>query len=291
MHMKRFFVGGITLYMALSACEKKAELNVPYEGDRIVVNSFIQPDSPVYIRVTKSVPVTVYSEDQFPTLSSAKVHLLENGNDMGTLQWQEIKGKGYFVSTKPAVYGNRYTVTVANEGLKAVEASDTIPGLASISNASALRNANRVSFLMKDQIGVDNYYRIRLFTADETAAALGIIRPKATVVYRLDPTYNTIFLAELTSSYYNTLLIGDSRFDGRDVQFVLQTQDFIKDKYIIAEISALTESAYQYLQTAGSQGGITGLIGSEPIRVFSNVQNGYGIVAGINTRQLLLKVE
>ncbi|UCJ07321.1 DUF4249 domain-containing protein [Chitinophaga pendula] len=289
--MKRFFVGGITLYMTLSACEKKAELNVPYEGDRIVVNSFIQPDSPVYIRVTKSVPVTVYSEDQFPTLSSAQVHLLENGNDVGVLQWQEIKGKGYFVSKRPAARGNRYTIKVANEGLTPVEASDTIPAVATITNAYAQRNANRVSFLLEDWEGVDNYYRIRLFKADEDAAALGIIRPKATVAYRLDPTYNTVFLAELTSSYYNTLLIGDSRFDGRKIQFVLQTQDVINDKYIIAEISALSESAYHYLQTAGSQGGITGLVVSEPTRVFSNVQNGYGIVAGINTRQLLLKVE
>ncbi len=49
--MKRWM---LLLMVAATACEKVVEMDVPYDGDRIVVNSFIQPDSAVYIRVTRS---------------------------------------------------------------------------------------------------------------------------------------------------------------------------------------------------------------------------------------------
>ncbi len=41
---------------ALPACEKAANIPVAYEGDRIVVNSLVQEDSVVYLRLTRSQP-------------------------------------------------------------------------------------------------------------------------------------------------------------------------------------------------------------------------------------------
>ncbi|WP_341842774.1 hypothetical protein [Chitinophaga caseinilytica] len=41
---------------ALAACEQSADIPVPYEGDRIVVNSLVQEDSVIYLRLTRSQP-------------------------------------------------------------------------------------------------------------------------------------------------------------------------------------------------------------------------------------------
>jgi hypothetical protein len=286
--MRAFIVYTLGLVFMLAACERQAPINVPYEGDKIVLNTFIQPDSPVYIRVTKSEPVAAQELD-FKELEQAQVSLLGNGEPFAKLRRQVINGRGYFVSDRLARQGLRYTVTAAATGLTAVSASDTIPPQPAISDLYAQKDGNQIRFTLKDP-GASSYYRIRVYRADSSGGALHIPRDTPQLEYRLDPSFNDSFADIIRNAYYRDIVIDNQRIAGKTVAFLLQTRYMISSKYLMLEVSSLTQGAFRYLRTRDAQQADSIALGP-PVKVYSNVENGYGIVAGINTKRISVKVK
>ncbi|GAA0525978.1 DUF4249 domain-containing protein [Chitinophaga japonensis] len=288
--MRAIIVCTLTLLMLSVACRQDADLHLPYEGDRIVVNTFIQADSPVYIRVTRSEPVAVLDDLQFDELPDAQVALLENGAPFAPLHWQQINGRGYFVSELPARPGQRYTVTATATGLTPVSGSDSLPAEPVVHSLSALRTANSIRFILEDPAAATNYYRIRLYKADSVD---GVIQPYQKIDFRLDPAYNNNFADIVSDSYYKDVVIHDERIAGKEVLLVLQTQQQVNYDYVVAEVAGLSESGYRYLQSLNNQvengQDSTNILG-QPIKVYTNIENGYGIVAGLHARRIHCRV-
>lgn len=285
MCMKYFFVGAIGLSMLLSACEEREEITLPYEGDKIVVNTLIQPDSVIYIRVTRSVPSNIYDDAGYKDIPGATVTLTADETSVLPLQVQTIKGLSYYVSGQKAVRGQQYKVAVAASGLQPVTATDTLPPPPVAANASAQRNSSRVQFTLQDQSASTDYYRIRIYMTD---AATG---QGAFLLFRLDPAFNNNLVEYFSTGNYNSLIMNDERFNGKPVNFVLQTADPIMNAgEITVEVSALTYTTYRYFSTLAAQRDAGTALGSH-VRVFTNVANGYGIVGGINTRKMIFKIQ
>jgi hypothetical protein len=290
--MRPFNIYTISLLILLAACQRESRIDIPYDGDKIVVNSLIQPDSLIYIRVTQSKPVKEYVNLQFPQLSNATVVLEENGIQLPAPQWMEIGGKGYYVSQGVASAGKKYTVSVAYSGLTSVSAADSTPSLPDIKEGIAQKASNRVRFILKDNGAEKNYYRIRVYNA---AVVAGVISPlrQDTVNFRLDPSYNNNFIDMIGDAYYSEVLLSDERINDKEVAFVLQTSKEVTAKYMIVEVSNLTNGAYKYLDATYRQriGHDASGISFDPTAIYSNVENGYGIIAGVNAARLSFAVQ
>ncbi|WP_161596625.1 DUF4249 domain-containing protein [Chitinophaga vietnamensis] len=283
--MQRIFVYAVLLVMILCGCERRVDINLPYEGDRLVINSLIQPDSVVYARVTRSIPANVYNEGAFAEVRDAGVTLEEDGKvlPMAALQ---IGGNMWYVSSQPAVLGRHYKISASKSGLSSVYAADTLPPPPNVSNASAQRNSSRVRFTLKDRPGAADYYRLRIFAYGPSG------QPDTMRLFRLDPSFNNNVIDVIAEANYTSMIMSDERFDGKTLTFVLQTKDpIVNAKQLMIEVSELTYNSWQYLKTASAQLENSGSIVTEPVRVFTNVVNGYGIVGGINTRRLVFKVD
>ncbi|MBW8688061.1 DUF4249 domain-containing protein [Chitinophaga rhizophila] len=279
------------LVIAFTACRKESRIDIPYQGDKIVLNSLIQPDSLIYFRITRSKPVKEYQNLQFPEIKGADITLLENGKRLPAPVWKVINGKGYYVSQAFAQAGKQYAVRVAYDGLTSVLAADSTPGHPEISDAFAQKTANRVRFTLRDNAAERNYYRIRVYNADTVN---GIVTPmkRDTVKFRLDPSFNNNFFDVIGNTYYSEVLLKDDRISGKEVQFVLQTNKQVTASYMMVEVSNLTESAYKYLDNTFAQRLENRLEFSlQPVDIYSNVTNGYGIIAGVNARVLSFAVE
>ncbi len=289
--MRPFSLYAILLIIVMAACEKESRIDIPYEGDKIVLNSLIQPDSLMYIRVTKSKPVKESGNLRFPELAGAVVTLQEDGTTLPAPRWTVINGKGYYVSQGVAKVGARYTVNVSYTGLASVVAVDSTPTRPATRDAFAQKTSNRVRFSLKDNAAEKNYYRIRVYNADTVN---GVIVPlkQDTVKFRLDPSYNNNFIDIIGNAYYSEVLLTDERINGKDVLFVLQTSKEIIASHMIVEVSGLTRGAFKYLDGTYSQRLEDRLDFSiDPVNIFSNVENGYGIVAGVNAGRLSFSVE
>lgn len=288
--MRHSFIYTLLLSLVFAACQKESKIMIPYEGDKIVLNSFIQPDSLIYIRVTKSKPVKEYGNLQFPALDNAAVELLENGAPI-PVYWKMINGRGYYVTEATAKEGKRYTVNVANSGLTSVSAADSIPGKPEIKNGSAVKAGTRVRFTLNDNAAEMNYYRIRIFNAD-TIGGVIVADRQDTVKFRLDPAYSNSFIDLIGDSYYSEVMVTDERINGNEILFVLQTSKPVSSRYMIVEVTGLNKGGYQYLKVTYSQR-LEGTyeFSLAPANIFTNVESGYGIVAGMNASQLVFAVQ
>lgn len=284
--MRKLFI--FLFIIPLFSCVKESRIEIPYTGDKIVVNSLIQPDSLIYIRVTSSKKVTEYS---FDPLEAASLVLLENGITLPTPTYKLINGYGYFVSQSVAKTGSHYSIQVANEGLTAVSGGDSTPVRPKISDGYAQHALNRVRFTMQEDGSRTNYYRLRIYNAVE-ADGNWVIDRTDTIRFRLDPALNNDLPDIITNDYKSESIMTDANFNGKTVQFVLQTEKEVSSSHMIIELSALTPDAWHYLQTTASQRlSDAQNFSLDPENAYSNVENGYGIVAGVNAARLLFTVE
>lgn len=268
----------------LAACETKVDIPIPYDGDKIVLNSLIQPDSLLYLRVTRSQPPGAVS---FPEITDAQVTVKAGGTRI-PVALKVIGGKSYFVSDAPIAPGLPYGAEVSAAGLDTVWAADTLPRRPILSQLFAQVNGSRVKFLLKDAPGRD-YYRFRLYAGRKNDA--GQLVPAKRLRYRFDPSYNNSFTDLITNSYLESNLIPDERFDGREITVVMQTEMVSQPgDIIIVEVMALTLNSWQYLKTLELQNANESNFLLEPNRVHTNVTNGYGIFGGVNAAQLALEI-
>jgi hypothetical protein len=72
---------------------------------------------------------------------------------------------------------------------------------------------------------------------------------------------------------------------------VLETEYPINATRMMLEVSSLTCGGYRYFRSADAQVRNGGILITEPVTVYTNVQNGYGIVAGINSKRLVFSTE
>ncbi|MRG48898.1 DUF4249 family protein [Chitinophaga sp. SYP-B3965] len=280
--MKRWI---LLLVIGVMACEKKVEIEVPYAGDKIVVNSFIQPDSAIYLRVTRSQPP---GASTFPEIPDAAITFTA-GNMNIPLQWQVINGKGYFVSTMPAPQHVSYNIKVIAPGLDTVTASDTLPRQPLLSQPFAQAGGNRVKFVLKDMKGWDAY-QFRIYKGVMNAANQVVLSER--LQYRFDPSYNNNFTDLITENYQEVNFITDERFDGNEISVVMQTRNVnVKGEYIILEVTGLTFDAFKYYKTLELQAINDGNPLVDLNRVHSNINKGYGILAGVNAARLQLEIK
>jgi hypothetical protein len=110
---------------------------------------------------------------------------------------------------------------------------------------------------------------------------------------RLDPAFGDNFIDIIGNTYHSEILISDERINGRDFEFVMQTEKEMKSNTnLIIEVSGLSKGAYKYLlATVSQRQDDDAFMTLDPVNIYSNVQNGYGIVAGVNAGVFGFKVE
>ncbi|WP_295120349.1 DUF4249 domain-containing protein [uncultured Chitinophaga sp.] len=266
-----------------TSCLKTVDMDLPYDGDKIVVNAFMQVDSVVYIRVTKSEPP---GSNSFTELDKATVSLFENDQEIPVTR-KVINGLGYFVSARQIKYGYNYKVKATADNLTAVSAVDSLPQQPMVGLPSGFVGGNRIQFKLQDRAGFTDYYRFRIYLAEVSG---GRPVPVTPLKVRFDPSYNNEFIDIFSREYYVTNIISDERFSGSEVNVVMQTENPLPaDQYLVVEVTALTPTAFKYLKSLQYQGANVENPLVEPATVFSNVTGGYGIVAGINSTRVPFK--
>ncbi|MEC5142110.1 DUF4249 domain-containing protein [Chitinophaga sp. 212800010-3] len=284
--MKYIFVVALLLGVFLIACERNEDIKMPYEGDKIVVNSLIQPDSVIYIRVTRSIPSNKFDDAGYADIKEATVSLSADGVPVAPLTAQQINGRYYYVSAQTAALGRKYTIQVAAPGLSPVAGTDTLPAAPQAGNAAGQSNSSRIQFTLKDNPLSKDYYKIRLYKTDTSGNNGSFLN------FRLDPAFNNNLVDFFTKGDYSMLIMDDERFDGKRVNFVLQTENLLTGPAkITVEVSALTFSSYQYFNSLQAQKESGRGVVPYPIRVYSNITNGYGIVGGINTKRMTFNIQ
>jgi len=282
-------IGCFLSILFFSACEKEVNIDLPYEGNKIVINSLIMKDSLVYARLTNSTQLS--SVSGFPIPDGAKVDLYENDVMKETMVRRNIFGREYFVSALKAIGGKKYTLKASATGMDFAEGSDTIPrkpsfiptefketGTANTLKAKLVININ-------DPAGEKNYYRLRLYGADTNHLPVG---PRITVdkndfyYFRVDNIASNYDFDIFGDIDYWQIYFTDDKFDGRLVSLTVNINYFSSAiQYIAPELVHLSRESYRYLQSRDNQFNNEDNPFTEAVVVYNNIKGGYGIVGGM----------
>ncbi len=270
-------------FLFLASCSKVVDYEIPYQGDKIVLNGLLTPDSVVQVSVFRSIPVGKEIGIEKIIISNAYVELWEDSIKIENLLHTQ---KGIYRSPsqfRPKI-GKGYKIKVTAEGLSSVETEmEYIPEMPILTSAnfqdSIFISTNRavvakMTFIITQTLK-DDYYWV-----DFRGYKDGIVKyPNQTWVVK-----NINSCGADNYGMYASFIFSDEcqSFPSFPIEIKTETSDYDgRFDSIKVSIASINKQFYDYQNVIAHQpiGGFDGTF-SEGKTLPSNVKGGNGILVG-----------
>ena len=295
------FILAFIIFGLCASCDTVVELDVPREESRLVVNSFFGPDTTFAMLLSQS--EFILDEQDFEAISGASATILdEDGDTLGTLEEQE---PGFYTSNIKPQPGETYRLEVSKRGYETVRAENQIPAdSARINNIEIRRfddhsTALRLSIWIDDPPGSD-YYELYGLSKTVLYNESDTLRSTDNLHFNTDDPIFGDFDRDNEVVRGSYLLFDDALFDGNTRKITLTTSFRYSSCSPSSECEAETdvtlylrktsEAYYRYKETSKLQDDLSANPFAEPVPVFNNIENGFGIFAGYNVSAYPLEV-
>jgi len=280
------------MILSLFGCVKILNEDLKSKSPKLVLNAVISPDSLFTVNVSHTLNIfDDESEQNLPFIDSADVKLYENGDFLTRLT---NIGYGYYVN--PGYYpseGNNYRIEVSYGDYHPVETETAIPPVVTILEFDTvlLRSTDEYSGTTVKYIGLLKYKdpgeKENQYQLSATCTDYGPDGKIYTYKSSLWPVEGD---KKFFDSWYNGRLVWDDGYtNGNEVtvRFVFfDNYDYEKSKSresgllrFTFQFQSITREYLTYLKSYGvyvETGGSADPF-SEPVVIYSNVENGYGI--------------
>lgn len=301
----------------LSACTVTVEPEIAQLPDRLVVNALLVPDQPFGIRVSSSRYILAET-DTFASVDDAQVTLFEDGRAVAQ---PEHTGAGWYASEFWPQPGHRYDLQVSSETRGTVAASSELHPAVAIQQLTAdsvptriisCAGANCTSEYITDyelqlrltDPGGHGFYEVLGYATvqdsvpvrNNTGDSVGyevLQRPHRLNFVTDDLAIDRANLGVAGDSIFGTsLLFSNNIFAGKSYTLSFATDNDQPRRAVRLTIllRTLSEAQYQYLRTRWLAEDTSGDPFAEPVPVFSNVENGYGIFASYSVDSVVVKL-
>lgn len=308
----------ILSFLLLSACYRRLDLEAYRTTPKMVINSAFSPDTVVMASVSR----TWFHTESMPdvTLRNAKVELYIDGVFKEEMPWKAytywkpqfwlgedlgewITDTLYLSNTIP-LPGQTVRIVATTPEYGTAWAEDIVPRKVEIEDLTIRNNLEggdvifyQITF--QDPPGQANYYSLQIWGDDEHLGAF--------LDFSVDPVFNRqqgaldeVFGSGLTN--WRGRVFSDELFDGK--RYTLQVREVVRldmDRATRRHVRlySLTEPYYQYLFSLQNisdddesiMGGLTNIGLAEPVRIYSNVEGGTGIVGGCQWVETLIDLK
>jgi hypothetical protein len=286
----------------LSGCEKDIDFSGKKPSPKTAVNSIINARSDTnQIKISES--VFDYSDQEPGIVENPEIHLNINGKECNQLWMDTVDGiHTYYKFVAKLNIGDKVELSAHTQKHGTVKGYDNVPDTAVIKNIeSSWFKKDGFSYLrlyvtLKDNPHERNFYRI-------------IVKSKANITHPSvqEPlkywNFNTIFIDDemlfqsLTEKNENGKspdfyrIFSDELFQGREytLNVYIQYDNYAENpdanyvrQYIKVELHTLSEKLYQNLHSQELASGMAGDVFYEPVKIYTNIQGGYGILGIYN---------
>lgn len=304
-----------SLIILLAACETVVDVDIPDETSRLVPNAFLEDGQPMVLRLTQS--QSILTNRPLQAVSGAAVTVQEeDGEEINLIEEPETPGVYY--AARRAVAGERYTLSITKDGFESAEATAFIRDPIAIEALDYDTTVTRYRYDYGDSIvvGEDIDISEMRITFDDPAAERNfyelavIIRQSYvetvydeegnpftdTVVYYIqqylesdDPAFagsQGDFVEGEDAVYGELLTFSDEFLNGDRYTLRFKPQIYFygegDSRTVLVVLRTISEERYLYFQSADLQYYNDGNPFAEPVQVYSNVSNGFGIFAGFS---------
>ena len=282
----------LILVCSLNSCTKELPFAPEVEASKLVINSYFSSDSLWKVHLTQS--RSVVDTNALDQVQNGVVNI-RDGN--GTLVTTLIdQGDGFFRSaTEIPQQGATYQIEASAPGFEAVTAENRIPTSFQVLSFDTLttwfEDSSRtmefeISF--QDPPGEQNFYevgfyrtfeRVDFFTGD-TIFSYGPLPFSCG-----DPNVETSQqIEDGLDSYFDQIWLKDETFDGEihTLKFTIPrwTLDDPIEPDAVLVFANGSEDYYLHRKSHIIAEGTEGNPFAQPVQVYSNIENGYGIFAG-----------
>ena len=266
----------------LAACQDPIDLKkLPSYTEKSVINGSLNNLSNIEFSLSKS--AYAYNTSSPGRINSPVIIVLEDGQPL-SVSYDPVNSK-YFTNSRPKP-GSTYFISVESENATAL-ASTKMPNAFSGSSKLVINGgidqtgvpSDLISISWTDNGAENNYYKINFYYYSELAQTF--------VPFSYSTTDQVLLSTETIKTNDGGYVFKDDLFNGKSktlsaVPSFGLTSPTAPYKYLI-QLRNMSEEYYKYLTTLqrfrDAQDFGNGLF-SEPIVVYSNINNGLGIWAG-----------
>lgn len=281
----------ILLLLIMLGCQKPVELDLPEFTNQPVVNCFFNNEEPFAVYVSKTAG---QFDSVLVQVDDAQVRIFNGDRLVADLPL--VEDGTYSDSTVIPEIGVLYTIKVNVPGYPEVSASDSIPSLFSEFTYKSFKEKawysedgmqfSGFTFQIDDQPGANFFevhYRAELFNHNKINDTIKYHGFEYGALFCFDP----VVKEETTEEMFT-----DRTFDGKSIDLELMNQIvpfYLDDDSVNFVVQVIEPSAsyYRYRliydkHSSAQYSDFFNLI--EPVVMYSNIENGYGIFAGYRSK-------
>ncbi len=307
--MKNIF--RILILCSLLGCELVLDIDQPNFQPSLVINGFLTPDSVVRVVLSKNSYVlddSRYFSNYF--VDGAEIQLFENNELIGTFSedttWdsEEIDFTGlYYLDYFPKM-NMEYRIEARRDGYEPISVSERLESrnfeieINSVDTAISEWGGTvyEITTELQDSPGND-FYELSVFYSffQPIYSEDTITKGPRTVQRAWIETDNLVFEDHLPGHH---MVFKDDLFEGESYQIKFDVQAYYFDPNmsfdpeleLIVTMRSTTESYYNYHYSTSLQRWVSGDPFAQPVQVYSNVSNGFGILAGYQSKAITFEI-
>jgi hypothetical protein len=283
----------------MAACETAVEVDVPIHDPQLVATAFFTSDSLWAVRVESSVDYTSHF-DPAP-VNDAVVEILSEGRVLETLAYSDT-GRYVGVGSRPAI-DREYTLRVTAPGFDQVEGADRLPEPPHVASFRERSTGSRtievgLDLVLEDPAGADNYYGLFVVQSrwefKQSAQSIRPLPPTLTTFESADEALDDGLLDFLDRDLrlYRMVFFDDATFDGAQKSLTLRLAYEAPDQAAELQIRrgfalvlvTVSKPLFDYWKGADRQIVSNENPFAEPVRIESNMSNGFGVFGGFQYR-------
>jgi hypothetical protein len=280
----------ISLCLINMACRKDIEFDEEEIETRIVVNGIFSENDSLLIHLSESRNVLFYDEGNLPFLSKAQVKLIDgNDNTLGLFSY--LSEGQYYLPLTSLEAGQYYKLRISNPGFEDILAESVLPEAISITNIDTIRKKRNMDFQVsfKDDPLEINYYSLSVIATSYTTIELepGVFETKkwengwSCTKDNINQSGSIDRNGEFCSSIF---LFNDETFNGSNYTFILNKYIDETTDTVFVELRNMSEAYFKYRVSYEKY--FQNIINNpfaEPVQVYSNIENGFGIFGGYSS--------
>jgi hypothetical protein len=290
--MKRFLPA---LILLLTSCELLVDVDIPDDNaNRVVTNAVQVPDSVWTVRLSRSNNILSPLRDNFFPIDFAEVAIQNPDGTIETLSLVKT-GSGKFKGKSRPQPGLKYKLTINAKQLEYVESEMTMPALIAIekiefdSTQIEPRTSNQFfhdaylpfTLTFSDPPGERNFYKVEVVAYKQVKYGQAGHEVIDTLAAGLNVDIKN---AGIDSEGNVRQSFTDETFEGKTFNASLATSvwSFPNEKllYIDVKLESLSYEYFTYEQSASLSRDAMGDPFAQPVQVYSNMSNGFGLFTG-----------
>ena len=295
--------------MLFASCDIIVDLDIPEHERVLVVNSILTTDSMINASISHS--VGAFDASSISYVNNATVEVYEDGVLLGEMN-EEVSLSYNYMDELDSTYvynfnhnpvaGKIYSYEIAHPDYEAVRAETTVP-------AAVKLNVNDVTLLSEEDY--EKHYRVRFSFNDAPEDNFYRLRLHYQNAYNDRFDYFESNDASMISSagvqsdgatfYGDEALFDDEMFNGTEKEisidffvynkpFWFEEQDYDFETEYTLELTSVSESYYTYIRSlrAHYDNQDQFIFAGEPVQVFTNIENGLGVLGSMSLDTMLL---